>query len=116
MGYLEFPAIILFFLQTHLFLQSGCTVRGFAHMKQCAPTGHLEIICDHVAARRASVYGQYGFTDWIIVPLKLRQGGQTAAFLRSRRILTLGDSEEVTELADGRLGRWWLETAHLAQH
>lgn len=80
MGYLEFPAIILFFLQTHLFLQSGCTARGFAHMKNCAPTGHLEIIYHHVAARRTSVYGHYAFTDWIIVP-EAKTGGQLAALL-----------------------------------
>lgn len=49
-------------------------------MKQCAHTAHLEIIYDHVAARLASVYGQYAFTDWIIVPLKLNQGAKRQHF------------------------------------
>lgn len=39
-----------------------------------------------------------------------------ATFLRSQRILTLGNREEVPELAEGRLGGRRLKTVNLTQH
>lgn len=48
MGYLEFPAIILFFFCRHIYFYSQDVQNGALN---CAPTGHLEIIYDHVAAR-----------------------------------------------------------------